>query len=423
MLIQFSVENFLSFKEKAILSLEPSSDKELTTNISYDGNNSGLNSVVIYGANAAGKTNIFKALASSINIIRDSEKTMLDEEIKLIVPFAFDPESVNMASSFEYVFIYNGIKYVYGFSATRKHVEKEYLYVYKTAKATTIFERDINKECEYRFTVPEIEREMKPIIERTLDNKLFLSVSSGFKCKESILPMRWFMNCIDVYDEKRNNTLIPISAEKYENDSDGSLRSFTKKLLMQADINIDDYLFEMNDVKEDSELFKIMNSLNPEKGSRAKEFSVATLHRVGNEKQKKEYYLDLHNESDGTIQMFFISPLLKHTLENGSVLCIDEIDRSLHPLLVEFLFSIFNNPSINKNGAQLIASTHTTFIMNLDLLRRDQFYFVEKDKELATSELFSLDEFSPRKNENIRRAYLLGRYGAIPFINEYGMEV
>ena len=102
----------------------------------------------------------------------------------------------------------------------------------------------------------------------------------------------------------------------------------------------------------------------------------------------------------------------------GKTVCIDEFDASLHPVLVQYLVSLFNNPSVNKSKAQLIVSSHSMVLMSLDNLRRDQIYFVEKNKKTAVSELYSLDEFSPRKEEDIRKAYLLGRYGSLPDISE-----
>ena len=99
---------------------------------------------------------------------------------------------------------------------------------------------------------------------------------------------------------------------------------------------------------------------------------------------------------------------------------IDELDRSLHPFLVQFLVELFHTPETNKNNAQLIFTTHDTTLLSLETFRRDQIYFVEKDPHTAATELYSLDEFSVRKNENIEKGYLLGRYGAIPYLRPEG---
>ena len=115
-----------------------------------------------------------------------------------------------------------------------------------------------------------------------------------------------------------------------------------------------------------------------------------------------------------TANLFFFAPIIKRAFETGETLCIDEFDESLHPLLVHYLVGLFIDPEVNKKNAQLIVSTHTSGLLNLKALRRDQIYFVEKDRFTGCSTLYSLDEFSPRTREDIQKAYLLGRYGSIP---------
>ena len=122
------------------------------------------------------------------------------------------------------------------------------------------------------------------------------------------------------------------------------------------------------------------------------------------------------NESKGTIKIFSYGPIIKKALENGKTIFIDEIGNSLHPMLIKYIISLFNDLSINKYGAQLVFNTHDTNIMNLDILRRDQIYFVNKDFNQGTSELYSLDEFSVRTTNKIDKEYLIGRFGAIPNI-------
>jgi AAA15 family ATPase/GTPase len=108
--------------------------------------------------------------------------------------------------------------------------------------------------------------------------------------------------------------------------------------------------------------------------------------------------------------------LLYYVFKEGKVLFIDEIDKSLHPLMVEYLVKMFLDKNINTGNAQLIANTHDTNLLNLDIFRRDDIWFTERDYESGKTEMYSLSDFSPRKSENIEKAYLLGRFGAIPFI-------
>lgn len=148
-----------------------------------------------------------------------------------------------------------------------------------------------------------------------------------------------------------------------------------------------------------------------------REYHITTEHRILTETGDYHVYtMNMKEESRGTKNVFLISPILKRAFETGETICIDEFDTSLHPMLVKYLVGLFNNPTVNKANAQLIISTHDMSLMSLKELRRDQIYFVEKNQETGTSELYSLDEFSPRKNEKIRKEYLLGRYGAIPNI-------
>ena len=137
-------------------------------------------------------------------------------------------------------------------------------------------------------------------------------------------------------------------------------------------------------------------------------------HPVGSE---GEVALPLEEESSGTQRLFALSGPLADVLENGWTLFVDELDASLHPLLVRYLVELFHNPQINPKGAQLIFNTHDTTLMDCCLFRRDQIWFVEKDR-LGCSHLYPLLDYSPRKDEALAKGYLLGRYGAIPFLGE-----
>ena len=147
-------------------------------------------------------------------------------------------------------------------------------------------------------------------------------------------------------------------------------------------------------------------------------FNIKTIHNIKDDNNSFSYPLELIEESDGTQQLFHFAPALFYTFKEGKVLLIDEIDRSLHPLLVEYIIKKFYDTDINKNNAQLICNTHDTNLLNLDLFRRDEIWFTERNNASASTEMYALSDFSPRKDENIEKAYLLGRYGGIPFIKE-----
>ena len=137
-----------------------------------------------------------------------------------------------------------------------------------------------------------------------------------------------------------------------------------------------------------------------------------TTHIVNGEK----YDFDISEESLGTQAIFSFIPVIKDVVDNGKVLFVDELDRSLHPFIVKYIVELFNDPDLNDKNAQLIFNTHDTNLLDLELLRRDQIWFTEKNPTDGGSVLYSLDDFSVRKSENVEKGYLLGRYGAVPFL-------
>lgn len=419
MLLQFSVNNFKSFKDMAVLSMEPSADKELPGNLTLIGKNRCLNTIAIFGANAAGKSNVFTALTAAILLVRRSNSRQVIDPLVEIIPFKFDEESIRKPTTFEFVFIAEGKKYVYGFSATQKAVQREYLYVFNSSKASTIFERtDVNT---YKFTSPALKRELQPLTERNTENKLFLATATAWNCEATRIPYLWFETKINTYSID-SDQLISQTAPMFDNDADNSLRKFTNMILHEADINIDDFNIEFKDISQEQFLQQVPQELRglistiPAAVNKA--VKIETVHSIVDDGIAKQYNLSLMEESQGTRNLFLFSPVLKRAFETGETLCIDEFDASLHPMLVRYLFSLFNNPDINKAHAQLIVSSHSLVLMSLKNLRRDQIYFVEKDRKTGKSELYSLDEFSPRKEEDVRKAYMLGRYGSIPDIPE-----
>ena len=141
-------------------------------------------------------------------------------------------------------------------------------------------------------------------------------------------------------------------------------------------------------------------------------------HEVVTSNEKNSYSLSINEESLGTNQLFSLSIVLFYAFKEGKVVIIDEIDRSLHPLLVRHIINSFIKNSTNELPSQLIANTHETDLLDLEILRRDEIAFIDKNFNTGVASLYSLTDFSPRKEENIRKAYLLGRFGAIPFLKD-----
>jgi len=415
MLIQFRVKNFASFKDETCLSMLPNTRKENEQNYATIGKNNILKCAAIFGANASGKTNLMKAFTASIIFIRRSFNFLPNTDYNNIIPFAFSNNCVDCPSEFEYIFICDNTKYVYGFSATKNKVIEEYLYAYYSSKATEIFTRKNTKDFDFCY---EDEKELRGYERLALDNKLFLSILGNTKYEKTISPFKWFTKMIDTYTGGAGGYLfdnnIP-SFEYYGNDKNGELKKFALKLLNSADILIDDFEYESKEIPVDP-IFSapgFQGTIPVQKQTKIK-----MKHVVKEGDKKNEYYLDFFNaESSGTKILFMIAPILKNAFETGKTLYIDEFENGLHPYLLDAIINMFNNPKYNTGNAQLIINTHNTNLLSLNKFRRDQIWFVEKNPDSGESVLYSLDDFSVRKEENVRKGYLNGRYGAVPYIN------
>lgn len=416
MLLQFKVKNFQSIKEEAILSMVPSSDKSHPENLAHEGKKDALKSAAIYGANAAGKSAVIRAFVAAIMAVRTSDTRNITQKIPGMVPFQFDEETAQGPCSFEFYFVaQNGVPYRYGFTADSNRVFEEYLYYYSSTRPSRIFERGdkftYNQADESSFSKYE---------EKNTPNKLFLATATNWGNAKTAPAYQWLADSIDVYEP--DFTMQTLALQAFEKDEQGELKQFTLSLLRQADINIDDIQVDITPLgNQAKEIVFTDPAGNPVPQGQVKAVRIHAGHHVQSESGKEaQFFLDLNEESLGTKQLFWFSPILKEVFGKGKTMVIDELDRSLHPFLVQFLVELFHTPEINQTNAQLIFTTHDTTLLSLDTFRRDQIYFVEKDPHTAATELYSLDEFSVRKNENIEKGYLLGRYGAIPYLRPEG---
>lgn len=418
MLIQFAVSNYKSIRDELILSALAGNDKEHEEILIDFRKEKILPGIGIYGANAAGKSNLFKALMAALTIIRTSNNRQINDAIPLISPFSFDDEHKRKPTRFSFIFTTKQSKYEYGFSADSKKIYEEYLYEYKTSKPSKIFER--YESSKYSFIVS-LEKEFRAYAEKNTENKLFISTATAWNCEKTRDAYMWFAEGIDICaGERLESTIMP----ELENDTDGKLHNFITKMLREADINISGYQLKTSDVKV-NELSTTSLPVGVEIKiplDMIKQYEMLTKHLIDGEHGVNEYQLSFDDESDGTKRLFFYTPIVKKAMENGNTVVIDEIDNSLHPLLVLMLIGLFHDKEINKNGAQIIFNTHDVNLLDLDYFRRDQIYFVEKDNLTGVSDLYSLDEFSPRKTENVRKGYLQGRYGAIPAVGYGGLK-
>ena len=277
-----------------------------------------------------------------------------------------------------------------------------------------IFEReDINK---YRYTAS-LKATMRPLEEKNTDNKLFLSTATAWNCKATEKPFRWFAEMIDTYN---GDSVQAAMADALDSDDRNEIREFAKKYLRAADFNITDYEFNVKEGMPENVVLPPGLSFDEKLLANMKQWELTMIHSVEENGKTNTVGLPFQLESGGTQLYFAYCPAIFRALKKGKTVVIDEIDNGLHPMLVRSLVNLFNDHSTNPNGAQLIFNTHDIELLDLDLLRRDQIYFVEKNNKTGESELYALSDFSPRKTDKIQKGYMLGRYGAVP--NVGGLE-
>ncbi len=399
MLIQFSVENYLSLKEKVVLSMLASNDTEHIEHlITSKKKESYLKAAVIYGANASGKSNVLNAFWFMVNYVLTSHEKQLHKPIDRI-PFKFDKATLEKPSSFEVIFTIDDIRYVYGFSATDKEVVEEYLYYYPNGRQAIIFERKNTNE--YRFTV-DVDEQMT-LRDRTSANKLYLSVASNWNYKKVVPVFGWFASC-KILTKNSAADAYGVDAEQLRDDE---YRSVIEAMLRVADFGIQS--LQIREVENVKRLAKTEEEY----------INIDAIHLVQDEDGNTHpFALNMTEESDGTNSYFKLVGIVKNVLDKGGLLVADEMDAHLHPLLMKHLVMLFNSETYNPNGAQLIFTSHNTNLLDLDVFRRDQIWFTEKDEKCVATDLFSLYDFSVRKDAKVEKGYLIGRYGAIPFIKE-----
>ena len=408
MILEFSVKNFLSFKEKVTFSMIANSNKELNDNYVEIGGNKVLKSAAVYGANASGKSNLFKILTLVVLMLRSSNSVDINAKLPLI-PFKLDKGSVNKPSEFEIKFILDETRYVYGFIADKDKIYDEYLYYYPNGRETKIFDRtNIN---EYSYTQKD-EKILREIETKNAQNKFFLSTATNWNFDKTKAAYNFLTNGIGTCNNLE--ILKNMAYKMYETNPD-YLKDFAIDFLQKADFNIEDYQISQIDVPGEF-LTAIPEFITKTLPDKPKAYQVLFKHK------NSDNYLSIDEESLGTQMIFAFIPFLADSLKNKKVLIIDELDKSLHSFLVQYIVEIFNDAEINKNGSQLIFNTHDTNLLDLNILRRDQIWFTEKNSETGESDLYSLSDFSVRKQENVEKGYMLGRYGAVPFIkNDFNL--
>ncbi len=417
MLVEFSVENFLSFREPVRLSLVKGHGNELADTNTIDHNVPGtpslLRSAGIIGPNASGKSNLIKAMQFMVRLVRRSASESQSGDILPAVPFRLDEHSVTNPSVFEMSFVSENVRYQYGFAATRERIIEEWLLAYPKGRPQRWIDRRFDDENEEYVwgSMDKLGGKKHLWQNATRSNALFLSTAIQLNSQQLQPVFKWFSEKLHVLGVGYWSQ--GFSFELCEQEE-------TKKKVMEfmraADVGIDDIEVEIEqfDVGGLPSDFPESVKRQIEEDMKGKSFAKVKTAHV-NDRNKKVIF-DLEDESDGTQKIFDLSGPWLDTLEHGYVLVVDELHDQLHPLILKFLINLFH---VGRRGnAQLVFTTHDTSVLDSDTLRRDQVWFCEKNESQAT-ELFPLTNFRPRKKvENLEKRYLSGRYGALPYIGD-----
>lgn len=416
MLIEFRVTNYRSFKGENTLSLVASSDKDLeASNVIATGNPSVprvLKGAGIYGANASGKSNLVKAFAFFRAIVVDSANLSPDTTLN-VQPFRLDPENEKAPTEFEITFFRDGVRYQYGFALTPRRVVEEWLLVYKTRTPQTWFSRTYNEKTQtddYKFSEAHFKGNRTLWSSATRPNALFLSIAIQLN-SDALRPVFDYIAQYLTIFENGSMPIAQYTVNHIARQKAGSRR--VREFLGDADISIGD--IALKEVKATTQTVRLDLATGGllDDGRREEDLMVPTFQHKSS---KGAAVFDFGDESEGTQKLFNLAGPLFDIFERGQVLIVDELDRSLHALLVRQLIAMFHDPEVNKNNAQLIFTTHDTSLLDGAHLRRDQVWFAEKNEDQAST-LYPLTDFSPRKNEALERGYLGGRYGAVPVLS------
>lgn len=438
MFLQFKVENFLSFDKEITFNLLASDETKLKGHIVEANRLSVLKTAALYGANASGKSNLIKSIDFSRSVIINDQFQKISYR-----PFKLHGVFNNNPSKFQFVFIKNDVVYDYGFTMNREQVVKEWLYLIEGDKEEVIYARTLNSQDRYDITISN-----KYLRKNSKERNKFELVldTMGVKQKRQLLMTKlsdnnirivepvfeWFQEMKIIYPDTKYDIMELRTSKNRE------FFSFLSTALevLGTGINKVSFVtqkFDINETFEDmpseihERIYDVISTLEEDslgvlevrnrryiferEGNDIKVVKLMTQHRMVN---GKYINFELSEESDGTQRLFDILPMVFDLCNNDRVYLFDELDRSLHTILTEFLLKFFLNHN-NSSKSQLIFSTHDTNIM--DLLRDDEVWLVQKNKN-HSSELVSLYEYDIDDKIETVKGYLNGRFGGIPIIKE-----
>jgi uncharacterized protein len=431
----FRLENHRSFQGEAELLLLPS----------YATQRSAVPVAAVYGANAAGKSNLLDGLRFMSGAVRDSYRRWEPEGGVPRRPYRLDPASLARPSTFVVDLVLDGTRYVYGFTVDDDHVLQEWLYGYPHVKRRVIFERE-GSAMEFGSTVVESRARTEALAELTRPNALFLSLAAQVGLTELTPVYEWFTSGLrwgaSPFGSLRTRA-ISLIPSLLNSGGDGEA---LVDLVRAADVGITDLVVDTDEkalarMRMDTEqrlasAEAMLAAVPPDADDALTESLRRRVQQTGIElesltagraPQRVRFVhgggadpFDFADESAGTQAWIALLPSVLRSLRQASMLVIDEIDTSLHPHLTAHLVRLFQSEQSNPGGAQLVFTTHDASLLGTtfgeEILARDQVWFVEKNAD-GSSHLYPLTDFHPRKGENRERRYLGGSYGAVPIVN------
>lgn len=414
MLIEFRVGNFRSIRDEQVLSLVAAKDKTLSdTHLVAAPNKvvpATLRCAVVYGPNASGKSNLVRALAFMRGAVAESAGLQAGQLFNT-QPFKLDPAMADQASTFEVTFAINGVRYQYGFAVKPDRVVEEWLLVYRAPKAQQWFSRQwdaARQQDVYEFS-SHLTGQRKVWQDATRGNALFLATAAQLNSEVLTPVFRWIVDNIVVFQP----AAMPMQDFSVSMAQTVAGAQAMTNLLQAADISIAGIeIVHRKGFRQMLQPDGATGAMNSHRQDA--EFAMPQFRHVT---EAGAATFELGDESDGTQRLFALAGPVLDILRTGRVLVVDELDGSLHTLIVRRLVQWFHDPAYNTGGAQLVFTTHDTALLDQALFRRDQVWFVEKTHQQATR-LYPLAEFSPRKGEALERGYLEGRYGAVPLLGD-----
>lgn len=415
MILEIKLKNFYSINEEIVLDLRAGNLKnqnaqKLKNNIFGTNKEKVVKTVAIYGANASGKSNIIKAISLCCSFILHSHN--FNQNFKSHLK-AFKFNSKDIPSTFFISFILDDIKYEYTYSMDlhEHRFLKESLHHYPKGKKARIFERDETKgnTKKEKYAFGEMIKKPLDVAKNTSDKTLYLSRASQMD-RELAKKIFLFFHSKFILQYYPNQQYFPDILSNIETYlKDEKIKNFLLNALQIADSDIADIQYRKFQIPiKDVQVSESGQSVNIENKIEDR-LQIFTFH-----KQSPNIPFDFFSEeSDGTKKLFFILLKIFDIIENNKILLIDEIETHLHPIIVKYILQLFHN-----SKSQLIFSTHNTNLLDLKTLRKDQIYFVDK-KQQGASDLYSLYDFKDfRETMDLEKAYLQGRFDAIPFIKD-----